>query len=62
MHMHIPAGIQPPSQILLAVVMASVEGLCNCRVDNDLQASFKSKLCLMELPKVVGMGTGSRDV
>lgn len=61
-NLHIPAGIQLSSQILLAMVMDSVEGLYNCRVDNDLQANFKSKLFLIELPKVVGMGIGRRAV
>ena len=45
------------------MIMHSVECLYNCRVDGDLQASFKSKLFLMKLPND-GMveGRERRDV
>ena len=35
----------------LGMIMHSIERLYNCRVGGDLQASFKSKLFLMKLPK-----------
>ena len=37
--------------VLLGMIMHSVERIYNCRVSGDLQASFKSKLFLMKLPK-----------
>lgn len=37
--------------VLLGMIMHSIERLYNCRVSGDLQASFKSKLFLMKLPK-----------
>ena len=37
--------------VLLGMIMHSIERLYNCRVGGDLQASFKSKLFLMKLPK-----------
>lgn len=33
------------------MIIRSVGRLCNCRVDDDLQANFESKLFLMELPE-----------
>lgn len=49
--LQISAGIRLSSQVLLGMVMPSVEDLYNCMLSDDLQANFKSKLFLMALPK-----------